>query len=55
MKHFVFELLIERQQVVVYNFTRITHLVVLNLIKIYSFRELVGLTPHDYWYFELTS
>ncbi len=53
MKHFVFEFLFKGKQVVVYDFTRISHLVILNLIKVYSFGELVGFAPNDHRNFKL--
>jgi hypothetical protein len=53
MKHFVFEFLFEGKQVVVYDFTRITHLIILNLIKVYSFGELVSFAPNYHRNFEL--
>ena len=52
MQHFIFEILIEWKQVVVDNFARVSHLVVFNLVKVYSFSELVGLTPDNNRHFE---
>ena len=54
MKHFVLKFLVEWQQVVIDYFTRVSHLIVFDLIKVDSFCELVGFTPNNHGYLELT-